>query len=730
MLIWSRTKRWRPGVFAAAALTAATFGVLAAALPAQAAPDGSMLLGNTTPAPAGVSSGKPNPALKSKARGNPAMLSLRVTDPEAAAKARVDTGGVPIQQGDPYYCLAYVDTAVAQVGSDEYLEETGHVDYYAQLGCNFYLDAIEGIAGVIDRSEPYYGENYDGAVLGTGTYWYSEFDYFAESYGSIDLRARQYNGGREVEAAFELYLLGPIGFVWDECNPIPDLRYLACDGLGTDFLHVVVGTDRFSTGLTRACRNMNATLDPEQARINLPAGNPAATQILNKAEFAPLKQQVIDFKRNICLKNSGSEVVSLADQAGQQLWDGAVAIAKANGGVLNDDRGLYWARLQMTATIHQYVRFSIDIPSTEKRLDRPARGMTSHTFDRGTAKKAFISGFDPFGLDGAIFRGNPSGASVLRLDNEIVNGAEVEAVIFPVRYADFDEGLVDVVFRPHVQAGSQQATIVTTVSQGGDPTLFELEFYNGRRRASFAAGVAALPDNRKELGGGGTYDNPIVPPGANGAEFIPNTLPVDAMVAGRPAIVDTTCDEKAPPGSTSRTCVEGPRLGSTAVQGSGGGYLSNEIAYRVTMLRDATGSTVPAGHVHTPILSAPSGTGSPGFGTVSDQYRDILSAGIGAPPRPAAQVTTNTSLYRVGETPVYTVIAAPSSVIKWSSTKDGAPTGELNRVYTSPALGPTDATGTWTGPGDRAWTDADVGTWTKYVRVNGRLAQVSFVVVP
>jgi hypothetical protein len=40
--------------------------------------------------------------------------------------------------------------------------------------------------------------------------------------------------------------------------------------------------------------------------------------------------------------------------------------------------------------------------------------------------------------------------------------------------------------------------------------------------------------------------------------------------------------------------------GKTAVRGSGGGYLSNEIAYR-TLLANEYG--IPMGHVHTPRLS-------------------------------------------------------------------------------------------------------------------------------
>jgi hypothetical protein len=39
-----------------------------------------------------------------------------------------------------------------------------------------------------------------------------------------------------------------------------------------------------------------------------------------------------------------------------------------------------------------------------------------------------------------------------------------------------------------------------------------------------------------------------------------------------------------------------------AVRGSGGGYLSNEIAYRSRLLHGQLGCSCPIGHVHTPAL--------------------------------------------------------------------------------------------------------------------------------
>ena len=55
-------------------------------------------------------------------------------------------------------------------------------------------------------------------------------------------------------------------------------------------------------------------------------------------------------------------------------------------------------------------------------------------------------------------------------------------------------------------------------------------------------------------------------------------------------------------GTEPVTQPDGPTPGSVAREGGGGDYLSNEIAYRATLLRDALGLDIPGGHLHTPVL--------------------------------------------------------------------------------------------------------------------------------
>lgn len=55
------------------------------------------------------------------------------------------------------------------------------------------------------------------------------------------------------------------------------------------------------------------------------------------------------------------------------------------------------------------------------------------------------------------------------------------------------------------------------------------------------------------------------------------------------------------PGRSSPGC-RPPSWPARSARCGGGDYLSNEIAYRATLLRDALGLDIPGGHLHTPVL--------------------------------------------------------------------------------------------------------------------------------
>ena len=94
-----------------------------------------------------------------------------------------------------------------------------------------------------------------------------------------------------------------------------------------------------------------------------------------------------------------------------------------------------------------------------------------------------------------------------------------------------------------------------------------------------------------------------------------------AADTGRFPVYDHTEVTEIPAGGTQAVVrPDGPTEGSTARAGGGGDYLSNEIAYRATLLRDRLGlhDRLPGGHVHTPVLQFGAGNTDPATGTVTD----------------------------------------------------------------------------------------------------------------
>ncbi len=79
-------------------------------------------------------------------------------------------------------------------------------------------------------------------------------------------------------------------------------------------------------------------------------------------------------------------------------------------------------------------------------------------------------------------------------------------------------------------------------------------------------------------------------------------------------------------GTAAKSRATGPTAGSTAVAGSGGAFLSNEIFYRVGLLRLQSGATVPYGHLHVPFISP----GMPDFtrreGEITRRVEQMLTA--------------------------------------------------------------------------------------------------------
>jgi hypothetical protein len=78
-----------------------------------------------------------------------------------------------------------------------------------------------------------------------------------------------------------------------------------------------------------------------------------------------------------------------------------------------------------------------------------------------------------------------------------------------------------------------------------------------------------------------------------------NSLPCSSTTCPTPLINGQLPPPGTPPTGWPQTP---PDTGSCANSGGGGNYLSNESAYRNTLLRDRMGLNIPAGHIHTPSM--------------------------------------------------------------------------------------------------------------------------------
>ncbi|MEI5100413.1 pyroglutamyl peptidase [Streptomyces sp. PmtG] len=331
------------------------------------------------------------------------------------------------------------------------------------------------------------------------------------------------------------------------------------------------------------------------------------------------------FTRALERARSYGQAERLVAREGRALWQRAVARAQGRGPVAgdlsrDDDRPLYWARLGLTKALRGWAptAFELGERGRERLLDRlevTSRGQDTISYPKSHGKRmkrVLLTGFDPFTLDRDIRISNPSGASALALDGTVVRTAagpvRIETAVFPVRWTDFADGAVERALRRQLP----RVDLFTTVSQGR-VGKFDIERTNGAWRGGFG-------DN-ENLSSTGTV--PVADP-ASQPQWTTTTLPYKDIVAadtGRFPVYDNTAVTEIPAGATAPVeRPDGPTPGSAARAGGGGDYLSNEIAYRVTLLRDRLGlrDRLPGGHVHTPVLQFGAGNADPGTGAVTD----------------------------------------------------------------------------------------------------------------
>ncbi|MET9832953.1 pyroglutamyl peptidase [Streptomyces sp. NPDC006385] len=409
--------------------------------------------------------------------------------------------------------------------------------------------------------------------------------------------------------------------------------------IGVLGLALLAGLSAPTTGAAAAERAPAPTVEERRLDRTVPQ------EILRRSGFDAAARE---FARGLDAARSYAQARRLVVREGSALWRRAVERAQGRGPMggdlsRDDDRPLYWARLSMTREVRTWEPgFGLSEAQRDALLDeleRVSRGQSDIRYPRGGPgiRRVLVTGFDPFTLDRDIRISNPSGATALALDGTVIETAEgparVETAVFPVRWRDFAEGTVERTLRPYLR----KVDLFTTVSQGR-VGRFDVERTNGAWRGGF-------PDNENVSR---TEAIPVADP-ASQPQWTTTTLPYAGIVAadtGRFPVYDNRSVTEIPAGGTQAVVrPEGPTPGSTARAGGGGDYLSNEIAYRATLLRDRLGlhDTLPGGHVHTPVLQFGAGNTDPATGSVTDpefvrnrldiiaQVRTILKVAAGNP---------------------------------------------------------------------------------------------------
>ncbi|MFF7838621.1 pyroglutamyl peptidase [Streptomyces ossamyceticus] len=372
----------------------------------------------------------------------------------------------------------------------------------------------------------------------------------------------------------------------------------------------------------------SASLTVEERRLD----RAVPQEILRRSGFDGVAAEL---ERALAGARSYEQAERIVVVEGSRLWRRAVDRAQGRGpagGDLSrdDDRPLYWARLGMTREVREWApKFGLSDARRAAllgRLEQASRGQDAISYPRSAdgkgLKRILVTGFDPFTLDRDIRISNPSGATALALDGTVIRTADgparIETAVFPVRWQDFAGGTSQAfgtgggTVERTLRGQLPRVDLFATVSQGR-VGRFDIERTNGAWRGGF-------PDNDDVAR---TETVPVTDP-ATQPQWTSTTLPYAAVVAaatGRFPVYDNTSVTEIPAGGTTAVVrPEGPTAGSTARAGGGGNYLSNEIAYRATLLRDRLGlhDTLPGGHVHTPVLQFGAGNTDPATGTVTD----------------------------------------------------------------------------------------------------------------
>jgi pyrrolidone-carboxylate peptidase len=361
-----------------------------------------------------------------------------------------------------------------------------------------------------------------------------------------------------------------------------------------------------------------------------------------KRILMPPGTQLNNFAENffgLLFDNSSISTEQKLKSSGENLWRLSKRSVQSTS-PYNDDRPLYWTRLQCIGAIKAFVRRSGIVNSATvedyiKRFERASRGLDVNTgaidfssAPRG-ARKAIITGFDPFGLPSKPKRSNPSGLYAISVDSTPISvpgqgEVYVRSAVFPVRYADFDAAMVEDAIRLPLSS----VMMIISMSENSGEDYYDIERWAAKNRGGSTDNnlidlcndplgsddwiESTLPfgltiTSQRELDG---------PQNANGQIRYPFVIDQSYLTLSAGSGIDLTQRRSVPAtpavgmgyrleplgSDTAALIVQADVPTGSAVEGSGGNYLSNEIFYRVAVVRKTGALGLATGHFHLPSI--------------------------------------------------------------------------------------------------------------------------------
>lgn len=345
------------------------------------------------------------------------------------------------------------------------------------------------------------------------------------------------------------------------------------------------------------------------------------------------KSLVTDLRDALLLVNNDSSaktaLTGLVNTYSAHILNRAFELAKESNDC-HDDRLLYWTRLEMAKLFksHDYLIQSFsDRNELLQKFEIQSRNLhlTPADFSSAAAgdKKILVLGFDPFIQDplGDMFPGNAAGAAALQLHKQTLtksgSSGYILSAILPVRYSDFDAGIIDFFIYGFLQSG-QVDMILSISTDGSSKNDYRFDV---QRFATLERGYK--DDNASDQGRTPVFYEPNaqntdivrVVDKTTLPKHLETTLPISSMVPlpnkwkeGKGIFNQSYTPDGAPArpkdngGAVNTSTDPVPAASDDLKQGSNGNFLFNETFYRIAHIREKLNSNVPTGHIQIPTV--------------------------------------------------------------------------------------------------------------------------------